>query len=112
LLLVALSGALPLTSSVEVPADTVSPYASAVILISTLYHSGAAFYSYMRFNGTGQTGFVLGCIGSSLLATFGVWCLMFGSTPSRISKRTGADKRTSGFPFNNAEAAKKKSKGL
>jgi hypothetical protein len=37
---------------------------------------------------------------------------MFGSDKGRISRRTGADKRTSGFPFKNAEADKKRPKHL
>lgn len=96
------------------PTDTtISPYAGAVILVSSLYHASTAFYGYMRFHESGQTGFALGCIGSSVLAAFGLWCLMFGGDAPMISKRTGADKRTSGFPFKNAEASKsKKAKGL
>lgn len=42
------------------------------------------------------------------MAVFGLWCLMFGGDKGHISKRTGADKRTSGFPFRNAEASKRK----
>jgi hypothetical protein len=57
-------------------------------------------------------GFMLGFLGSAGLASFGLWCLMFGGEKARISKRTGADKRTSGWPFGNAEAEKKKRKGL
>jgi hypothetical protein len=64
----------------------------------------------MRFNESGQTGFILGCIGSSLFAAFGLWCLLFAGIPARISKRTGADKRTSGFIFKNAEADKRKAR--
>ena len=82
-----------------------------MVLVSMLYHSSAAFYSYIRFHESGQTGFILGCIGSSLLGAFGLWCLLFGGTPGRISKRTGADKRTSGFPLRNTEADKRKGKG-
>lgn len=80
-----------------------------MILVSSLYHSTTAFYSYNKFNATGQTGFLFGAIGSSIFAAFGLWCIMFGSD-SHISKRTGADKRTSGFPFGNREASKRKAK--
>ncbi|KAK0618255.1 hypothetical protein B0T17DRAFT_537355 [Bombardia bombarda] len=108
LLLVVLSGALPLTSLTETPANTVSPYADAVILVSMLYHASSAFYAYTRFNGTnGQVGYLLGTLGSSLLAVFALWIMLFGSTKGHISKRTGADKRTSGFPFKNREADKR-----
>jgi len=48
--------------------------------------------------------------GSSALAAFGLWCLMFAGDKGQRSKRTGADKRTSGFPFRNAEADKRKSR--
>jgi hypothetical protein len=37
----------------------------------------------------------------------GLWCILFGGS-SHISKRTGADKRTSGWPFGNIEADKKR----
>jgi hypothetical protein len=37
----------------------------------------------------------------------GLWCILFGGS-SHISKRTGADKRTSGWPFGNSEADKKR----
>lgn len=40
----------------------------------------------------------------------GLWVLLFGSEKGRISKKTGADKRTSNFPFNNQESAKEKKK--
>jgi hypothetical protein len=33
---------------------------------------------------------------------------LFGTSDGRISRKTGADKRTSGFPFKNAEADKKR----
>lgn len=92
--------------------DAVSPYANAVVLVSSLYHAATAIYSYVRFHETEQTAFLLGCLGSSVFAVFGLCCLMFGSEPPRISKRTGADKRTSGFPFRNMEADKKRTKRL
>ena len=33
---------------------------------------------------------------------------MFGTEQGRISRKTGADKRISGWPFRNAESEKKK----
>ncbi|KAK6064112.1 hypothetical protein SCUP515_11965 [Seiridium cupressi] len=127
-----LTGALPLTSMVEnpqlsennnciglrqanapqAPADSVSPYASATLLITTLHHGATAFYCWSKYNTTSQTGYILGFIGSVSLAAFGTLCLVFGNEKARISKRTGADKRTSGWPFPNAEAEKRKKKGL
>ena len=35
---------------------------------------------------------------------------MFGGGRGHVSKRTGADKRTSNFPFSNAESAREKKK--
>lgn len=90
------------------PADSVSPYANAVILLSSLYHASQAFYSYARFGASDAGGYFVGALGSTLLAAFGLWCLMFGGDKGHISKRTGADKRTSGFPFRNTEASKRK----
>jgi hypothetical protein len=45
---------------------------------------------------------------SSVLAAMGLWCLLFATQDGHISRRTGADKRTSGFPFKNVEADKRK----
>lgn len=70
-----------------------------------LYHSAAAFYCYARYNTTGQTTFILGTVGSASLAAVGLWCTLFASDGGRISRKTGADKRTSGFPFGNKESA-------
>jgi hypothetical protein len=38
----------------------------------------------------------------------GLWIVLFGTTAGRLSKRTGADKRTAGFPFKNEKAYDKK----
>ena len=56
----------------------------------------------------------LGALTSGSLALIGMWCLMFGTDKGHISKRTGADKRTSGWPFKNEVADQKKAgkKGL
>lgn len=43
-----------------------------------------------------------------VLAAGGLLIILFGKGKGHISKRTGADKRTSGFPFRNAEADKRK----
>lgn len=73
-----------------------------------MHHGASAFLSYARFYQTGQTGYVFGCVGSGVLAAFALWCLLFAGDKGRTSRRTGADKRTSGFPFKNAEADKRK----
>lgn len=107
---VLLTGAFPLLASDDPTSDISSaknPYASPTLILTTLYHASTAFYTYARYNRSGQTVFILAATTSGTLAAFGLWVSMFGSG-SRISKRTGADKRTSGWPFKNAEASKRK----
>jgi hypothetical protein len=77
-----------------------------------LYHATMGFYCYALWTQSGSTSYALGVIGSGLLAAIGLWCVLFASSDGRISRKTGADKRTSGFPFNNKEAAKKKGKNM
>ncbi|KXX76702.1 hypothetical protein MMYC01_205803 [Madurella mycetomatis] len=110
LLLLILSGALPLNSIVEEStANKPSPYANAAVLISSLYHTTCASYAYTRYHRTGQIAYMFGCLGASVLAVFGLWVLMFaGEKGRRVSRRTGADKGTSGWPFRNVEADKKR----
>ncbi|KAK3300498.1 uncharacterized protein B0H64DRAFT_16763 [Chaetomium fimeti] len=115
-LLLILSGALPLDSTAGQAPDPSAPTgtASAAVLVTSLYHAATASYSWARYHrrGTGgQLAYLLGCVGSSALAVFGLWVLMFaGDAKRRVSRRTGADKSTSGWPFRNAEADKKKMK--
>lgn len=52
--------------------------------------------------------FTAGLVGNGALFCFGTWTLLFGADAGRVSKSTGADKRTSGFPFGNSEAAREK----
>ncbi|KAK1768363.1 hypothetical protein QBC33DRAFT_373812 [Phialemonium atrogriseum] len=111
-LLVVLTGSLPLTSLVETPSGNITPFSNAAILVSTLYHGAYAFSTYVQYNSTGQMGYLVGAVGYSIFGSFGLWCLMFGGDKGHISKRTGADKRTSGFPFKNAEADKRRPKEL
>lgn len=139
LVLLVLSGALPLDSMVEstsplslslplamlhglfpnppcsqprttVPTtSTPNPYGSAVVLISSLYHAATASYAYTRYFATGQLGFLFACLAGSALAATGLWVLMFaGERNRRVSRRTGADKSTSGWPFKNVEADRKR----
>ncbi|TID21489.1 Alpha-glucosidase [Venturia nashicola] len=107
LLTTLLTGTLPLTST---PSDEESkPYATPTLLITLTYHTLTAFYLYAHYTQTGISGFVIGAVGSGLLAAMGLWCMMFGGG-SHISRRTGKDKRVSGFPFNNKEAKEAKGK--
>ena len=47
------------------------------------------------------------------MAAVGLWALMFADDKGHISKRTGKDKRVSGFPFKNVDAdAARGKKGL
>ncbi|KAM0509407.1 hypothetical protein ACHAQF_006568 [Verticillium nonalfalfae] len=108
-----LSGALPLAATdASHPEGTASPYADAAVSVSALHHATSAFYCYSRWLHTGQTASVMGCLGSGVFAVFGLWFVMFAGSKGRHSKRTGFDKDTSGFPFKNSEAYRKKKKGL
>lgn len=62
----------------------------------------------MQYMKTGQISFALGVVGSGTLAAIALWCILFATSGGRISRKTGADKRMSGFPFVNSEADKKK----
>ncbi|KAF4991369.1 hypothetical protein FGRMN_7868 [Fusarium graminum] len=111
--IVVLSGALPLDStSTEAPNSAPSPYASAAVLISTLHHVTSAFYCYARFAWTRETGFLLGCIGSAIFATFGVYCVMFAGDTAMTSRYHKFDQSTSGFPFKNSQSYRAKKKAL
>ncbi|MCJ1382131.1 hypothetical protein MMC17_005243 [Xylographa soralifera] len=57
---------------------------------------------------TGLSAFALDVAIYGGLAAMGLWCLLFASSSGKISRRTGSDKRTSGFPFTNVEADKRK----
>ncbi len=78
------------------------------MLVSALYHAATASYSYSRYYTTGgQLGYLFGCLGASVLAASGLVMLIFAGE-TRVSRRTGADKSTSGWPFRNAEADRKR----
>lgn len=70
------------------------PVTSASVLL--------AFMSYNK-SGVGSLGSFI-FLGSSFVGLFGLWVLLFAG-PSVISKKTGADKRTSAFIFGNRNAA-------
>ncbi|KAG2349807.1 hypothetical protein BDR05DRAFT_923575 [Suillus weaverae] len=70
------------------------PVTSASVLL--------AFLSY-NTSGVGSFGSLI-FLGSSFVGLFGLWVLLFAG-PSVISKKTGADKRTSAFIFGNRNAA-------
>ena len=72
------------------------------------FQSIMAFYCYSQYLYTGLLAFAFDVAIYGGLAAMGLWCLLFGNSRGRISRRTGADKRTSGFPFTNVEADKRK----
>ncbi|CAL5874623.1 uncharacterized protein PFLUO_LOCUS8920 [Penicillium psychrofluorescens] len=117
-LTVMLTGTIPLTSSISSPvttenSDPKAPYALPTLMVTSAFHAVAAFYAYTWYATGGQGTFAVGVAGHALLASVGLWCVLFASGDGKISRRTGADKRTTGFPFANSEAAKKKAgKGL
>ncbi|KAM5355812.1 hypothetical protein ACJ41O_002458 [Fusarium nematophilum] len=115
LIVVILSGFLPLEPSSNAASDddsTPSPYASAAILISTLHHASSAFYCYGRFAWTRETGYLLGCVGSFVLAAWGLYCVMFAGDKAMTSRYHKFDQSTSGFPFKNSQSYRAKKKAL
>ncbi|TVY39274.1 hypothetical protein LOCC1_G004205 [Lachnellula occidentalis] len=121
MMIILLTGSVPLTSSFSDTtsagvttneADPKAPYAVPTLTISLLYHGASAFFLYARYNTLGSTTFALGAIFYAALASVGLWCVLFASSGGRISRKTGADKRTSGFPFSNKESASAKKKQM
>ncbi|KAH7388809.1 hypothetical protein BKA66DRAFT_60430 [Pyrenochaeta sp. MPI-SDFR-AT-0127] len=114
-LTVLLTGSVPLSSRLSEgattsAADPKAPYALPTLTITAIYHVALAFYGYGMWTQTGVISFSLGTIGSGFLAAVALWCILFASSDGRISRKTGADKRTSGFPFKNTEADKRKAR--
>jgi hypothetical protein len=104
-----LSGLLPLSKLLSVDPAVATAYASPMTLITTLFHFAAAFHCYTAYTGAGSEGlaaFALGAFGSAVLAAMGTWCLLFAEEPEKKSKRTGKDKRTSGWPFGDKKGRK------
>jgi len=108
-----LTGTVPLTTSPPAATttdtdDARAPYAQPTLLVTFLYHAACAFYSYAVWTQGGLFPHLVGVIGSAGLAAVGLWCILFATTEGRFSKKTGADKRTSSYPFKNVEADKRK----
>ena len=78
------------------------------LTITALFHAATAFYGYALWTEAGVSSFALGTFGSGFFCAVALWCILFASSNGRISRKTGADKRTSGFPFTNKEADKRK----
>jgi hypothetical protein len=82
---------------------------TATASIAVAFQAITAFYLYTQVMGGGWSfAFTAGLIGNAALFCFGTWTLLFGGDAARVSKTTGADKRTSGFPFGNSESAREK----
>jgi hypothetical protein len=114
LLAILLTGSVPLSPLSSNPAasssssnDPTAPYVHPTLLLTTTFHSTCATYGYIQYLKTGQTAFTLGVAGYGSLAAMGLWCVLFGQG-GHVSRRTGADKRTSGWPFGNVEAGRRK----
>lgn len=113
LLTVLLTGSVPLTSSFAGAASTnledpTAPYALPTLSITAIYHATVAFYSYTMWTETGIFPFGIAMASSASLAAVGLWCILFATSSGHISRKTGADKRTSNFPFKNAKAEERK----
>ncbi|EON67379.1 hypothetical protein W97_06632 [Coniosporium apollinis CBS 100218] len=115
-----LTGSIPLTSRLTDtsggvttdPDDPKAPYAMPSLSVTLAYHAAVAFYCYAMWTQTGVTSFAFGTVFSGVLSAIGLWCVLFASSDGRISRKTGADKRTSGFPFKNSEAHSDKKKAM
>lgn len=107
-----LTGSIPLTNTISEPvttedSDTKAPYALPTLMLTSAFHATTGLYAYTWWVSRGQGTFLVAVIMHSMLAAIGLWCVLFASSNGKISRRTGADKRTAGFPFANSEAAKK-----
>ncbi|KAM3418609.1 hypothetical protein BST61_g4586 [Cercospora zeina] len=108
-----LSGLLPVSPPSASSGDTTggdNPYGYPTAVTATIYHGLSAFYLYTQITYGFSFGFGSGMLLSSALFCFGVFTCLFGNERSSVSKTTGADKRTSNFPFTNAESAREKKK--
>lgn len=82
------------------------------VAVTMVYHAAAGLNNYLSSSSTELASFwfSIGGLAHGVLAAAGLLLLMFGDAQGHISRRTGADKRVSGFPFKNAEADKKRGK--
>lgn len=116
---VLLTGSVPLSSRIT-PADAVTtdaedpkaPYALPTLTITAFFHAAYAFYAYGMWTQTGILSFSLAVLGSGFFCVVAMWCILFASSDGRISRKTGMDKRTSGFPFKNKESHSERKREL
>ncbi|KAF2154913.1 hypothetical protein K461DRAFT_104247 [Myriangium duriaei CBS 260.36] len=90
--------------------STESPYAKPTLAATLAYHAAVGVLLYIASSAAELSGtwLALGATTHIVLAAAGGLLVLFGQGPGHISRRTGADKRTSGFPFKNTEAEKKR----
>jgi hypothetical protein len=101
---IALSGLIPLPSLQSYSDNPTGPdpqkaFLTPLTVLTTLYHFGTAFLIYGAWYSTGSTLLVLGLLASGALAAVGTFTCLFAGDTSRISKRTGKDKRLSAWPL-------------
>ncbi|RUP50917.1 hypothetical protein BC936DRAFT_137120 [Jimgerdemannia flammicorona] len=104
-LLIINCGTLPITRARERPATR-----HATILCGALYFGVCAYLSYESslvppLGGSGRQ-FVFSAFLQSLVAAFGLWCVLFGTDAQEIRGTMDREskKHVSGFPFMNEEA--------
>ncbi|KAJ5138601.1 Glutathione S-transferase/chloride channel C-terminal [Penicillium bovifimosum] len=102
-----LTGVIPVVSDLKEPVTTEeetnpqAPYAVPTLVVTSIFQSACAFYAWTWYVSGGQGLFAVGVVGYATIAALGLWCMLFASSHGKISRRTGADKRTTGYPFKN-----------
>ena len=91
------------------------PSVPRTVPLMTLMHTFSALHAYMHGSSSiaaaGVGFFPPAVFVSGVMATWGLWCVVFGADPARISKRTGRDKHAARWPFGESERRREK-KGL
>lgn len=79
------------TSSNALSSSSTSPYKRGAIMLTSFHHAATAFWAYLQWMNTStSTGaFLLGVVGSGLLAALGGWTLMFGMDGSGQTRIPG-----------------------
>jgi hypothetical protein len=112
---VTLSGLIPLPSLQSHSENASGPdpqkaFATPITLLTTLYHFVTAFLLYGTWYSTSSTLLLLGLMASGGLAAVGTFACLFAGDTTRISKRTGKDKRVSGWPLGDTKGSMTKNK--
>lgn len=64
-----------------------SRYTMPTLVISLLFHTGAAFLQYgQAMKGNGAP-YYFACLVNAILASTGLWCLLFATDGGHISRR-------------------------